>query len=77
MNKSISTFLKILKYVGIVLLVGYLVMIVNTLNEQKDDDLSFTERIANATLGSLYSAVMYISMFISDPTGGVVKPDPK
>lgn len=76
MNKSISTFLKILKYVGIVLLVGYLVMIVNTLNEQKDDDLTLKERIANATMGSLYSAVMYISVFLSDPTGSG-QTDPK
>jgi hypothetical protein len=68
MNKYISPSLKILKYVGIALLVGYLVMVVNTLNEQRDEDLTLKERVANATLGSLYSAVMNISMFLSEPT---------
>ena len=69
MNKYISTFLKILKYIGIALLVGYLFMIVKVLDEQKDEDMPITERIANATIGSLYAYIIYISIFISNPTG--------
>ena len=77
MNKYISTFLKVLKYVGIALLVGYLVMVVTTLNEQKDEDLTLKERVANATIGSLYAYVIYISMFLSDPTGSSGQVYPK
>ena len=77
MNKYISTFLRILKYIGIVLLVGYLVMVVTTLNKQKDEDLSLKERIANATIGSLYAYVIYVSIFLSDPTGSSGRAYPK
>ena len=76
MNKYISTCLKGLKYVGIALLVGYLIMVVTVLNEQKDEDLPFTERIADATIGSLYSSVMYLSVFLSNlGNGGSEPPD--
>ena len=66
MNKYISTFLKVLKYIGIALLVGYLFMVVQTLDEQKDDDIPVTERIANAIFGSLYA---YIITLNEDITG--------
>ena len=69
MNKYLSTCLKVLKYLGIALFVGYLILVVQTLDEQKDDDISVTERIANAIFGSLYAGVIYISIFISNPTG--------
>ena len=69
MNKYLSTFLKVLKYIGIALVIGYLFMIVRkVLNEQKDEDIPITERIANATIGSLYAYIIYISVFISNPT---------
>ena len=68
MNKYISTFLKVLKYIGIALLVGYLFVVAQTLNEQKDEDMPITERIANATIGSLYAYIIYISIFISNIT---------
>ena len=68
MNKYISTFLKVLKYIGIALVIGYLFMVVQTLDEQKDEDMPITERIANATIGSLYAYIVYISVFISNIT---------
>ena len=74
MNKYLSTCLKGLKYLGIALLVGYLILVVHTLNEQKDDDISVTERLANAFFGSLYAGVIYISIFIADPTGSKTDP---
>ena len=45
MNKYISTCLKVLKYIGIALVIGYLFMIVKVLDEQKDEDIPITERI--------------------------------
>ena len=45
MNKFISTFLKVLKYIWIALVIGYLFMIVKVLDEQKDEDIPITERI--------------------------------
>ena len=68
MNKYISTFLKILKYIGIALVIGYLFIVVKVLDEQKDEDMPITERIANATIGSLYAYIIYISVFISNIT---------
>ena len=68
MNKYISTFLKILKYIGIALLVGYLFMVVKVVWVQKDEDMPIRERIANATIGSLYAYIIYISIFISNIT---------
>ena len=43
-------------------------MVVRTLDEQKDEDIPITERIANATIGSLYAYIIYISIFISNIT---------
>ena len=68
MNKYISTFLKVLKYIGIALLVGYLFMVVKVVWVQKDEDMPIRERIANATIGSLYAYIIYISIFISNIT---------
>ena len=77
MNKYLSTCLKISKYIGIALVIGYLFMIVKVLDKQKDDDISFSERIANATIGSLYAYIIYISIFISDLRYGTNSPYPK
>jgi len=52
-------------------------MIVKVLDKQKDDDISFSERIANATIGSLYAYIIYISIFISDLRYGTNSPYPK
>jgi len=57
-----------LKYVGVILLVGYLFMIVKVVYTQRNDDIPITERIANATIGSLYAYIIYISIFISNIT---------
>ena len=77
MNKYISTCLKVLKYIGIALVIGYLFMIVKVLDEQKDEDIPITERIANATIGSLYAYVITISIFISNLRYGTNYPYPK
>jgi hypothetical protein len=53
-----------LKYIGIALLVGYLFMVVQTLDEQKDDDIPVTERIANAIFGSLYAYIITVVSYI-------------
>ena len=68
MNKYISTFLKVLKYIGIALLVGYLFMVVKVLWVQKDEDIPPTERIENATIGSLYAYVITLALYISNIT---------
>jgi len=68
MNKYISTFLTVLKYIGIALLVGYLFMVVQTLDEQKDEDMPITERIENATIGSLYAYVITLAEIFSKIT---------
>ena len=77
MNNYLSTFLKMLKYVGVILLVGYLFMIVKVVYTQADEDISFTERIANAIVGSLYAYIIYISVFISNLRYGQNYPYPK
>ena len=77
MNNYLSTFLTMLKYVGVILLVGYLFMIVKVVYTQRNDDIPITERIANATIGSLYAYVIYISVFFSNLRYGQNYPYPK
>ena len=76
MNKYITT-IRGLKYIGITLVVGYLLMIVTALYKQKDKDISFTERIADATIGALYAYIIYISIFLSNLRYGQNYPYPK
>ena len=64
MRKYLSTSIKALKYVGIILLVGYLFMIVKVVYTQRHDDIPPTERIANAVIGSLYAYVIIVVTYI-------------
>jgi len=64
MKKYLTTVIKILKYVGITLLVGYLFMIVKVVYTQRNDDIPPTERIANAVIGSLYAYVITVVSYI-------------
>ena len=76
MNQYRSSSFTILKYIGILLLSGYLLLVVTYLGKHRDQNRSFTE-IADAFMASLYAGIIYLSIFISNITGGIPTPYPR
>jgi len=77
MNQYRSSSFTILKYIGILLLSGYLLLVVTYLGKHRDQNRSFTELIADAFMASLYAGIIYLSIFISNITGGIPTPYPR
>ena len=71
MNKYVTILLKLLKYVGILLLVGYLTLVGKVLYDQRDEKTPLSTRIENGFGGALYGGMIYIVEFISAITGPI------